>query len=200
MTFDSIGPSVAVQSPRILVRIIPVPVVQSRYDCRQRRRSIQPLVLFFPLLLHSLSLPLSHRKSRPNSSPVARSMIEKVSRIVPRVFVSSRPENVDHSPPLQIKHFRYRGTDVSSTLVDKHRLVQILSFLFFFFPPPPGPKERFRYVDRRYNLDAASIAFHCTAGRRVSFGERLVRSTPLRVSVINLNSRNVLTSGTGGCT
>lgn len=144
MTFDSIGPSVAVQSPRILVRIIPVPVVQSRYDCRQRRRSIQPLVLFFsspsPL---SLSLPLSHRKSRPNSSPVARSMIEKVSRIVPRVFVSSRPENVDHSPPLQIKHFRYRGTDVSSTLVDKHRLVQTLSFLFFFPLLLPGQKNDF---------------------------------------------------------
>lgn len=154
---------------------------------------------FFFLSFSTLSLPLSHRKSRPNSSPVARSMIEKVSRIVPRVFVSSRPENVDHSPPLQIKHFRYRGTDVSSTLVDKHRLVQTLSFLFFF-SLSPGPKERFRYVDRRYNLDAASIAFHCTAGRRVSFGERLVRSTPLRVSVINLNSRNVLTSGTGGCT
>ena len=148
MTFDSIGPSVAVQSPRILVRIIPVPVVQSRYDCRQRRRSIQPLsFFFFLLLLHSLSLSLSHRKSRPNSSPVARSMIEKVSRIVLRVFVSSRPENVDHSP-LQIKHFRYRGTDVSSTLVDKHRLVQTLPSLF----PLPSSRAKRTISMRRSTL------------------------------------------------
>lgn len=47
------------------------------------------------------------RKSRSNSSPVARSMIEKVLQIVLGVFVSSRPENVDHAP-LQIKHFLFR--------------------------------------------------------------------------------------------
>ena len=70
------------------------------------KEAIDPTPAFFlpsPLCLSSatrlVSLPSpSHRKSRPNSSPVARSMIEKVSQIVLAVFVSSHPESVDHAP------------------------------------------------------------------------------------------------------